>query len=80
MYLVHQCSPWVNFTNILRAAFTPEDPKSAKNSQVKQVFALLGSVCVKAARKIMVKLTPYCKYLKSYYIYFYSTNVLKSQL
>ena len=30
---------WVNFTNILRAAFTRKDPKSAKkDSQVKQLF------------------------------------------
>ena len=42
----------VNFNNILGAAFTQADPKIAKkDSQVKQLFALLGSVCVKALRK-----------------------------
>ena len=42
----------VNFTNILQAAFTPADPKRAKkDSQVKQLFALLGSARVKAVRK-----------------------------
>ena len=43
--------PGVSFINILHAAFTCADPKSAKNSQVKQLFALLGSVHVKAVRK-----------------------------
>ena len=42
----------VNFINILRAAFTHKDPKIAKkDSQVKQLFVLLGSACVKALRK-----------------------------
>ena len=42
----------VDFTKILRAAFTHTDPKSAKkDSQLKQLFALLGSAEVKAARK-----------------------------
>jgi len=43
------------FSNILRAAFTCADPKSAKKySQV--FFALLGSASVKVARsKLLVK-------------------------
>ena len=45
-------SPGVNFTNILRAAFTHADPKRPKkDSQFKQLFALLGSAGVKAALK-----------------------------
>ena len=42
----------VNFTNILFAAYTRVDPNSGiKDSQVKQLFALLGSVCIKAVHK-----------------------------
>ena len=36
--------------------FTHADPLSAKSLTV--FFALLGSACVKAARKMLVKLTP----------------------
>jgi len=50
--------PWVNFTNILRAAFTRADPKSAnKQLNLTVFFALLGSARVKAARRTLVKLT-----------------------
>jgi hypothetical protein len=39
-----QNSPGLNFNNILRAAFTPADPKSAKKTEDLIVFlALLGS-------------------------------------
>jgi hypothetical protein len=59
---VHLCSqgdPGVNFTNVLRAAFTREDPKSAKKLLNLIVFlALLGSVPVKAAHRMLVKLNP----------------------
>ena len=48
----------VNFTNILPAAFTNADPKSAKDSQLKQLFGLLGSVCVKAACKHVNEIDP----------------------
>ena len=42
----------VNFTNILRVAFMREDAKIAKKvSQVKHLFALLGSAQLKAVRK-----------------------------
>ena len=42
----------VNFTNVLRAAFRLEDPKSTKKTvKLSSFFALLGSSCVKAARK-----------------------------
>jgi hypothetical protein len=49
----------VNFTNILRAAFTCTNPKSIKKTDGLTVFfALLGSTNGKAARKILVKSTP----------------------
>ena len=51
--------PVVNFTNILQAAFTRADPKSAKQLLNWIVFfALLGSARVKAACRTLVKLTP----------------------
>ena len=49
----------VNFINILRAAFTSADPKSAKKTvKLSSFFALLGYASVKAASKMLVKLTP----------------------
>ena len=51
--------PGVNFTNILQAAFTRADPKSAKKTvKLSSFFALFGSGHIKAARKMLVKLTP----------------------
>ena len=55
----------VNFTNILRAAFTHADPKIAKKDiQLKQLFLLSGSACVKAARKHVDKIDPRSVYSK----------------
>ena len=52
-------SAGVNFTNVLRAAFTRADPKSAKKLlNLTVFFALLGSLRGKAARRTLVKLTP----------------------
>jgi len=49
----------VNFTNILQAAFTLPDPKSAKKTDSLTVFfALLGSVCIKALCKMLMKSAP----------------------
>jgi len=49
----------VDFINILLQAFTCANPKSAKKTEGLIVFlALLGSVRVKALRKMFVKLTP----------------------
>ena len=49
----------VNFTNVLWAAFTCADPKSAKKLlNLTVFFALLGSARVKAAHRTLVKLTP----------------------
>ena len=57
--------PGVNFINVLRADFTLTDPKIAKRSSARRsqkrkklLFALLGSASVKAARRMLVKLTP----------------------
>ena len=51
--------PGVNFTNVLRPAFTHTDPKSAiKLLNLTVFFALLGSARVKAACRTLVKLTP----------------------
>ena len=50
--------PGVNFTNVLQAAFTRADPKSAKKTvKLSCFFALLGSARVKAARRMLVKLS-----------------------
>ena len=51
--------PWVNFTNVLQAAFTRADPKSViKLLNLTVFFALLGSGRVEAAHRTLVKLTP----------------------
>jgi len=48
--------PGVNFTNILRSAFTCEDPKNAKRQSSHQcLFALLGSTQARAPHKMLVK-------------------------
>ena len=57
-------SPGVNFTNILRAAFTHTDPKSAKKDSF---IGLLGSARVKAARRMLLKLTPGVSPISEYF-------------
>jgi len=50
--------PGVNFTNVLQAAFMLVDPKSAKKQlELTVFFALLGPASVKAAHKMLMKLT-----------------------
>jgi len=53
-------TPKVNFTNILRAAFTLTYYKSTKRTLIlDHLFALLGSASIKAAHKsTLMKLTP----------------------
>ncbi len=47
-----------NFTNIIHIAFMRADHKSAENTvKLSVFFALLGSAQVKAAHKMLVKLT-----------------------
>jgi len=48
----------VNFINVLQAAFTPADPKSAKKTvKVTAFFALSGSARLKTASRMLMKLT-----------------------
>ena len=49
----------VKFINVLQAAFTSADTKSAKMTvKSSSFFALSGSACVKAACRTLMKLTP----------------------
>ncbi len=49
----------INFINILRAAFTPADPKSAKETVKLAVFiALQGSAPAKVTDRMLMKSTP----------------------
>ncbi len=51
--------PGVNFIKVLRAAFVRADPKSVKRYwQLNWIFTLLGSAHVKAALRMLMKLTP----------------------
>ena len=51
--------PGVNFTNVLRAAFTLVDPKTVKMIYNLTVFLmLLGSASIKVERKMLMKLSP----------------------
>jgi len=51
-------TPGVNFINVLWVAFALADPKSVKKTDNFTVFfALLGSLCVKAVRRMLMKLT-----------------------
>ena len=48
----------VNFTNVLRAAFMHADPKSAiKLLNLTVFFALLGAARIKAAHRMLLKLS-----------------------
>ncbi len=52
-------SPGVNFINVLQTAFLCTDPKSAKkNDNLTVFFVLLGSGHVKAASRMLMKVTP----------------------
>ena len=65
-HMLMKSTPGVDFTNILHAAFTCTDPKSAKkDSQAKQLFALSGSVRVKAGRKHIEEIDPWCAFCQS---------------
>ena len=55
----------IGSSTCLRAAFTCADPKKCKKLlELTVFFVLLGSARVKAARKMLVKLTPGCGELK----------------
>jgi hypothetical protein len=56
-----QIQPGVNFTNILRTAFSFVDPESVKNTvqlSHQYLFTLLGSAHVKAVHRMLMKLSP----------------------
>jgi len=60
--MTSQKTPGVNYSNIFREDFIREDPKRAKNTvKLLVFFALLGSVSIKAACKMLVKSTPEIK-------------------
>jgi len=62
----------VNFIKVLQAAFTRVDSKSTKKTSSHQcLFALMGPTHVKAACKMLVKLTPG---LISFLIFFICTS------
>jgi len=74
-------TPGVNFTNILRAAFTTADPKSAKNTLKTSVFfALLGSESVKAFHKMFVKSYQSCQFHKNFTMSFFYAQVFCTTL
>ena len=51
--------PGVNFTNMfMRSFYVRRSKKRKKDSQLKQLFALLGSVCLKDARKHVGEIDP----------------------
>jgi len=56
--LIQNVSTGVDFTNVLRAAFTSADPKSAQRHWWPDgLFAVLGSVHKKTTHKTLVKPT-----------------------
>ena len=74
--LVKLTTPMVNFTNVLRAAFTRADPKSTKKTvKLSSFFALLGSARVKAARKMLVKLTTPRRCGKDYFCFSFGQRI-----
>ncbi len=54
-------TPGLNFINVLRTTFAQADPKKCKKKETNDLtvfFTLSGSTCAKAARIMLVKLTP----------------------
>ncbi len=56
--LPHDKRSSVNFTNVLRTAFTLIDPESVKNTVKSLLFTLLGSTSIKAVCRTLMKLSP----------------------
>jgi hypothetical protein len=49
----------LSFINVLRTAFTLKDPKSVKKTvKLSIFFTYLGSMSVKAVRRMLMKLSP----------------------
>ena len=77
VYMIRSRVPGVNFTNVLQAAFTHAEPKSAiKLLSLTVFFELLGSAHVKAAQRTLVKLTPDCHQLLAFSSELFSSNEL----
>jgi hypothetical protein len=56
---VDEIDTWFNFINILSTDFTLVDPECVKKiDNLTVFFMLLGSVQIKAVRRILMKLTP----------------------
>jgi len=54
----------VNFINILHTAFMCADPQSVKiQSSCQYLFVILGTVHIKAARKHVGDIDPWCQYV-----------------
>ena len=53
----------VNFTNTLHAVLSAQIPKAQKDKQLKQIFALSGSACVKASSNLVDEIDPKCPLL-----------------
>ncbi len=59
MFMLMKLTPEVNSRSVLCTALTPIDPKNTKaTEELTVIFALLGSVSVKALNKTLMKLTP----------------------
>jgi len=57
--ILEDLKPAVNFSNVLRTAFTHADPKCAKRQSNQQCrLVLLGTTDVKAVHRTLMKLTP----------------------
>ncbi len=57
--MLMKLTPGVNFTNMFTSSFyLPKSQKCKKTFKSSVYFLLLGSVCLKAARKTIVKLIP----------------------
>jgi len=57
--MLMKLTPGVNFTNILGEAFISADHKrTKKDGRLDCLFVNLGSSCIRAARKLLMKLTP----------------------
>jgi len=67
--------PGVNFTSFLRAAFTLRDPESAKKIQLSHqyLFLLSGSASIKAGHRTLMKLSPWSRSYKTFFLRFFSS-------
>jgi len=70
--------PCVNFTNVLHTAFTTVAPQSIRTQSICQyLFTLLGSTCVKAVRRTLMKLRP-CRFIFRNVLKIYRSEEIRS--